>query len=40
MRSAERLDGARLSKLPAEIDDLRRVVLREAPNLDWWFYRG
>lgn len=40
VRSAERLDGSRLSKLPAEIEDLRRVVHREAPDLDWWFYRG
>jgi hypothetical protein len=40
VRSAERLDGSRLSKLPAEIEDLRRVVHREAPDLDWGFYRG
>lgn len=40
VRSAERLDDSRLSKLPAEIEDLRRVVHRDEPDLDWGFYRG
>jgi len=40
VRSASRLDDARLSKLPAEIEDLRRVVHRETPDLDFGFYRG
>jgi hypothetical protein len=40
VRSAGSLDDSRLSKLPAEIDDLRRVVHREAPELDFGFYRG
>jgi hypothetical protein len=40
LRSAPRLDPERLGKLPAEIDDLRRVALREDTSLDWGFYRG
>jgi hypothetical protein len=40
VRSANRLDDARLSKLPAEIEDLRRVAHRETPDLDFGFYRG
>jgi hypothetical protein len=39
LRSAGRLHAERLSKLPAEIEDLRRVVHREAPSLDWGFFR-
>jgi hypothetical protein len=39
LRSAGRLHAERLSKLPAEIEDLRRVVHREAASLDWGFFR-
>jgi hypothetical protein len=40
VRSAAHLDLERLSKLPAEIEDLRRVVRRVTPSLDFGFYRG
>jgi hypothetical protein len=39
LRSAGRLAARRLSKLPAEIDDLRRVAQRDAADLDWGFHR-
>jgi hypothetical protein len=40
VRSGRALDAERRSKLPAEIDDLRRLVERSAPSLDFGFYRG
>jgi hypothetical protein len=40
VRSGTALDAERRSKLPAEIDDLRRVALRRAPSLDFGFFRG
>jgi hypothetical protein len=39
LRSGAGLREERLSKLPAEIEDLRRVVHREGPSLDWGFFR-
>jgi len=40
LRTAEQLDEERRSKLPAEIEDLRRVVHRKTPSLDFGFFRG
>jgi len=40
VRAADALDSERREKLPAEIDDLERVVLREGADLDWGFRRG
>jgi hypothetical protein len=40
VRSGAALDAERRSKIPAEIDDLRRLVDRSAPSLDFGFYRG
>jgi hypothetical protein len=40
VRSGRALDAERRSKLPAEIDDLRRLAERGAPSLDFGFYRG
>ena len=36
----QQLDAERRSKLPAEIEDLRRVVHRATPSLDFGFFRG
>jgi hypothetical protein len=40
VRSGAALDAERRSKIPAEIDDLRRLVDRSVPSLDFGFYRG
>jgi hypothetical protein len=40
VRSGAALDAERRSKIPAEIDDLRRLVERGAASLDFHFYRG
>lgn len=40
VRSGSDLDSERRSKLPAEIGDLRRLVARDAPSLDFGFFRG
>ena len=40
VRGGRALDAERRSKLPAEIDDLRRLAERTAPSLDFNFYRG
>jgi hypothetical protein len=40
VRAGKRLGADRRAKLPAEIEDLRRVAFQQAPNLDWHFYRG
>ena len=40
VRTADVLDAERREKLPAEIDDLERVVLRDDADLDWGFHRG
>jgi hypothetical protein len=40
LRSGDGLDAERRSKLPAEIEDLRRVAHRATPSLDFGFFRG
>jgi hypothetical protein len=40
VRSAHKLDAERREKLPAEIDDLERVLAHEEASLDWGFHRG
>ncbi|MGI9432553.1 MAG: hypothetical protein ACR2PQ_10085, partial [Myxococcota bacterium] len=40
VRAADALDSERREKLPAEIDDLERVVSQERAGLDWGFHRG
>ena len=40
LRRGDRLDAERRSKLPAEIEDLRRIAHRSAPSLDFGVFRG
>jgi hypothetical protein len=40
VRAADALDAERREKLPAEIDDLERVVAHDGSDPDWGFQRG